>query len=712
MASTKIRLQHVYAPVTTTPAGPQLRRTRHGPPRRARQGERGRSPIQNTSPCSTRQSGSIHRPRTRRAYHGPQHPRHPAAIRGHRYVDPHRATLTPAPKRLFQNVEGKSQKSEKAGGSSQPLRAKTPGPNHAIKTPAPRHHLRTPGPQMRLYHDPTEPAPTPLPSAQRTRRRSRASLQSPPAHLDDADMSLDSILEADVDVEAAAPSMEDDFELEYAPPTAIDRPYVPDWADTIPDPVETMAALSRIRPMSLRLPPSPPPPFTDDAPMPTVKLCPDDELEKPILRRKPQPMSGQENQAVRGPASTASKASKVACVRATLRATTASASVRPTTATSTGTARAPSSASSAVPPKRPISASTVRAPLRTTSSATARPPTRPASTTATRTAASTPTSTTTTARSVGPATATAVRPTTLRTTSASSVRPVTSTTARPTVSRTGSASARPATASTASRRSSRVQSSSTRTAPSTKASSITAKPSVRPTNRAPVVRRNTPSPELVLPSAGSDLLDLDFGELDEPAPVAQPEVPVSTVDLSASSPAPARVVAHPVASSSVVAQPTPVEPELTTTSTEETAIDASTQPLEVTVEAPSPTAEEDAVASQPTLSRSQSQGSAIDAFDFTNLLDALPPSEAASSSPTELIEMTEIPTVAAGTETANIEARTTAPDMLLSQASTEMPALLPITGRRLARISERTEFSDSDMSLEASFDSFDDSFGA
>ncbi|BEJ13143.1 hypothetical protein CspHIS471_0303170 [Cutaneotrichosporon sp. HIS471] len=110
-----------------------------------------------------------------------------------------------APKRLFQD-EGKKEKKV-------PLRLKTPGPSH-MKTPGPRH-MRTPAPL--IYHD--EP-PVPLPSAQRTRRRSRASLQTPPH--EDADISLDSILEAEVEqIEIVA---EDDFELEYAAPTAVDRP--------------------------------------------------------------------------------------------------------------------------------------------------------------------------------------------------------------------------------------------------------------------------------------------------------------------------------------------------------------------------------------------------------------------------------------------------------------------------------------------------------
>lgn len=162
-----------------------------------------------------------------------------------------------------------------------------------MKTPAPnRQALRTPAPQ-RL----AGPSPLPLPSAQRTRRRSRSSLSSQtshhtpdqsyatpgPAHRWEEELSLDSIVEAEVEV-AAETGDNSDYELEYAPPKAKEIPWAPLWVDDVPDPVESLKVIAGMRPLFFRDPPSPP---TELAAVehPHLSLCSDDELEHPLFRR-------------------------------------------------------------------------------------------------------------------------------------------------------------------------------------------------------------------------------------------------------------------------------------------------------------------------------------------------------------------------------------------------------------------------------------------
>lgn len=179
-------------------------------------------------------------------------------------MTPEEQRLTTEPKRLFQNTK--------------PVQASA-GPSKSNKTPG--RNLRTPAPRRA-----EAPSPAPLPSAQRTRRRSRSSLQqaTPPAW--EEEVSLDSILEADIEV-APLPALQEDTELEpeTAGPTAIDRPYVPDWHGSIPDPVETMAKLAKMRPLLPPLPYPPPPEPSETFEMPVVSLCSDDDLEHPLLRK-------------------------------------------------------------------------------------------------------------------------------------------------------------------------------------------------------------------------------------------------------------------------------------------------------------------------------------------------------------------------------------------------------------------------------------------
>jgi hypothetical protein len=559
---------------------------------------------------------------------------------GARTVDRNVQTQKPsediAPKRLFQD----DKKSQKA-----PLRLKTPGPR-GMKTPGPRH-MRTPAPL--IYHD--EPTPAPLPSAQRTRRRNRSSLQSPPH--EDPDMSLDSILEVAIEPleEVAA---EDDYELEYAPLTAVDRPYEPDWAESMPDMVETMAALAQIRPMSLRTPPSPPRDNFEPIDVPTITLCPDTHLDHPLLQHKK--MASQQPKAKEPPARAPLRAAGAGVGKTASRSAAAATTSRsaPRPATTSGvrpTVNRPTTSSmartAATAPKRPASttaaAPTTRAPARGPSAG----PVRAASSAAPRTASA---NTTRSAASQ----ASATRP--VRPATASSVR------AAP---RTGLNGTRPATATPTSRL--------TRLPP-------------RIGKVSKAVRPESPGP--VMPAGGDDMLDLDLGELDEKndekvaekvetAPKEpKPEQPTGASSDAAKPEAKPEPVAH-LSASPRVAVSEPVSPS--------TLSPATLHPLQITPTSPM----------SPLMSpRLPTSPLRDEVFDFAALTAALPPP--ATTTPEEHIEMSPlaepadlVPTPPGGQ-----------PDRLV----------ITFTNRRLARISERTEV---DSSFDDSFrTSFDGSFDA
>ncbi|KAL1410145.1 hypothetical protein Q8F55_004148 [Vanrija albida] len=173
--------------------------------------------------------------------------------------------------------------------------APAPQPQRAHRTPAPQRQntLRTPAPAR---GEPIGPSPVPLPSAQRTRRRSRSRLSLASAgpgtpdmsfhknHQWDQEVSLDSILEADVEGAQLAEILEYYGEDEYAMPTAKDMPYVPEWAESIPDPVASMKALGTMRPMFYAPLPSPPPEL-EDVEFMHVALVDDGELEDDLFRK-------------------------------------------------------------------------------------------------------------------------------------------------------------------------------------------------------------------------------------------------------------------------------------------------------------------------------------------------------------------------------------------------------------------------------------------
>ncbi|CAK9783707.1 hypothetical protein CC85DRAFT_302339 [Cutaneotrichosporon oleaginosum] len=578
---------------------------------------------------------------------------------GARTVDRNVQTQKPseeiAPKRLFQNDEKKSQKA--------PLRLKTPGPR--MKTPGPRAHMRTPAPQ--IYHD--EPTPAPLPSAQRTRRRSRASLQSPP---EDADMSLDSILEVAVEV---VPELaeEDDYELEYAPPTAIDRPYVPEWAESIPDPVETMATLAQIRPMSLRTPPSPVRDSFHVSDIPTISLCPDDDLNHPLLRTRNK-MATQQSKAkavsarplvrpsgISAPSNAASRSATSSALRATAataRPATATGGIRSTAASA---ARIRSSASVAAP-KRPVSA---------TAAATAGASVRPASSSsaARTTSGAGPIRT---ASSAAPRTTSAapIRPVSSQTTASRSVRPATSAEVRTALRINGTASASGIARPTASR-------------------FTRLPPRIGKVVKAPP-RPASPGP--VMPAAENDLLDLDpsvldekdaaakvVEEVDEPSQAQAEKVPtpmpVPQEEKGESIVAP--TVPELAPRTRAVVSPAPASPCLTLSP-------ATSHPLALTPTPPMSPLMSPRLATSPFRD---------DVFDFAALTAALP--SIGTSTPEEHIEMSPL----------------AEPTEFVPTPPGGQPDLLVITfaNRRLARISERTEVDSSfDDSFHTSFDaSFD-----
>ncbi|GMK58128.1 hypothetical protein CspeluHIS016_0501600 [Cutaneotrichosporon spelunceum] len=563
-----------------------------------------------------------------------------------------------APKRLFQD-EGKKEKKA-------PLRLKTPGPGHMktpgprMKTPAPRH-MRTPAPL--IYHD---EQPVPLPSAQRTRRRSRASLQTPPH--EDADVSLDSILEAEVEqVEIVA---EDDFELEYAAPTAADRPYVPEWADEVPDVIETMAALALIRPMSLRTAPSPPRDlFADVEPFSAIALVPDDHLNHPLLQKNR--MTDKTNEPARLPpraagATTASRRPPTAAARTTATRPSTAGAVRPTSS-SAARARHASAASTSAS-KRPVSttATATRAPT------AARAPVRPStSSAATRPSSAAPRSASvSTIRSVPSVASTSVT---------SSTRPV-----------------RPATAAAvrSASRTSAPAGTTTRSATTTPASRFTRlAPRLIKTVKAPVCP-TSPGPEL--PAPGNDMLYLDLGLLDEKVETGEedakpdndkienvtdkaengadkdedkPTIDGEVHNANTASDAPK---ADPAGSSCALSL-APAQSPLALSP-------ATLHPLAVTPSSPMSPLMSPRLATSPLRD---------EVFDFAALTAALPPRT--TSTPEEHIEMSSlvqhaelVPTPPGGR-----------PDCLV----------ITIANRRLARISERTEVDSSfDDSFHTSFD--------
>ncbi|BEI90099.1 uncharacterized protein CcaverHIS019_0301690 [Cutaneotrichosporon cavernicola] len=564
-----------------------------------------------------------------------------------------------APKRLFQD-EGKKEKKV-------PLRLKTPGPSH-MKTPGPRH-MRTPAPL--IYHD--EP-PVPLPSAQRTRRRSRASLQTPPH--EDADISLDSILEAEVEqIEIVA---EDDFELEYAAPTAVDRPYVPEWSDSVPNVVETMVTLAQIRPMSLRTPPSPPSPprdLMDVEPFSsTITLVPDHCLNHPLLQKKKMTNEAKETARVpaqRAGATTTTSRSVIGASRTTAtRPATATGAVRPTTSSA---ARArPPSATDAL--KRPTSTTATRAPI------TARAPVRPSTNSApARVPLAAPRAASATTVRSGPSPAS--------TAATSNTRPV-----------------RPATAAAVrtATRTSGPAGTTTRSATSTPTSRFTRlPPRIIKAVRAPV-RPVSPGP--ALPAVGNDMLDLDLGVLDEKAERVEeveddgkmdddqvekvtdkfenaPKIDDGPknekepdVDASLDVPKPESDASASALALAPVKSPLILSP-------------ATLHPLSLTPTLMSPLM-------SPRLTSSPLRD---DVFDFAALTAALP--SLASSTPEEHIEMSPL----------------AQPVDLVPTPPGGQPDRLVITfaNRRLGRISERTEVDSSfDDSFHTSFDASFDGPGA
>ncbi|EJT47724.1 hypothetical protein A1Q1_03410 [Trichosporon asahii var. asahii CBS 2479] len=231
------------------------------------------------------------------------------------------------PKRLFANVQP-------------PASTTRPVKPRSVKTPA---HAKTPAPYRDLE---PEPQPTPLPSAQRTRRRSRNSLVRTPDHQWDQELSLDSIAEVELEP-AAAPAVESDYELEYAPSPIKEVAYVPEWADSIPDPIETMTKLGQMRPMLFVAAPSPPKAL-QPVPMPTLDLCDDDEVEEPILRKaKPAPVAQKSKAAL-----TSKPANRPLAIRGP------SGAARPGAPAIRPTARAPATTRTAVAKPAPGSSAT------------------------------------------------------------------------------------------------------------------------------------------------------------------------------------------------------------------------------------------------------------------------------------------------------------------------------------------------------------------
>lgn len=395
------------------------------------------------------------------------------------------------PKRLFANVQA-------------PPSTTRPVKPRSVKTPA---HAKTPAP----YRDvEPEPQPTPLPSAQRMRRRSRNSLVRTPEHQWDQELSLDSIAEVELEP-AAAPSPESDYELEYAPSPVKDVPYVPEWADSIPDPIETMKKLGSMRPMLFTAAPSPPKAL-EPVPMPTLELCDDDELEEPILRKvKPAQVATKPKAAP-----TAKPASRTLGIRGPGGAarpgmSAARPPARPLAASSKPSASKPAAATSATRPATARTAPPVRAGA----------PTKPA----TSTSRPAPLGATRSVAAPRPApTNTRIAPTATKT----GVRGVASKTeGRPSATRPASATSvrKPATAAQTVQPSSRLGGKlalATRPAPASKAVKRAAAPAPA---RAPAAARPPSSPVPVFADLDADfgVLDLNFDEL-EPKPEAAPLV--------------------------------------------------------------------------------------------------------------------------------------------------------------------------------------------
>ncbi|KAK4686774.1 hypothetical protein P7C73_g3343, partial [Tremellales sp. Uapishka_1] len=218
-----------------------------------------------------------------------------------------------APKRLFQSTS-KQLPSSKSFGSFPLIPSQRLPPSTSIS-----RNLRTPGP----VHVIEQSAPTPLPSAGRTRRRSRHSITpiksvepsesfltpGPSGRFDDEhnnSLEIDAVVGLGEVAEVEEVGSED--ELEYMPPRAIELPYTPPWE--LPDLREIFVNLSALPPLwepyDENLAFIPEPEFYPvDMDADKIKLCSgsrhilsstlahshsdDDELEEPLFRKKATP---------------------------------------------------------------------------------------------------------------------------------------------------------------------------------------------------------------------------------------------------------------------------------------------------------------------------------------------------------------------------------------------------------------------------------------
>ncbi|WVQ92191.1 hypothetical protein IAS59_005999 [Cryptococcus gattii] len=208
------------------------------------------------------------------------------------------------PKRLFVNSSKDSIPSSKSLASMPPI------PSLPTRTPAPRRNipsqsqtLRTPAPTLKF----AETQPTPLPSASRTRRRSRQSLSSTPdkGYLSsdkqkgqqfvtpapvrwEEELSLGSVevehLEGVKELEE-----EDDGELEYMPPPVQELPYDPGWE--VPDLKEIFGKIATM-PLLFGIGnemPEPPELIFQEEEIDRRRFCDDDDLEEDWLKPKSGP---------------------------------------------------------------------------------------------------------------------------------------------------------------------------------------------------------------------------------------------------------------------------------------------------------------------------------------------------------------------------------------------------------------------------------------
>ncbi|OWZ65365.1 hypothetical protein AYX15_03088 [Cryptococcus neoformans] len=202
------------------------------------------------------------------------------------------------PKRLFVNSSKDSIPPSKSLSSMPPI------PSLPTRTPAPRRNapsqsqtLRTPAPTLKF----AEPQPTPLPSAARTRRRSRQSLSNTPGKGDlgldkqrgqqfvtpapvkwEEELSLGSVevehLEGLEELEE-----EEDGEPEYMPPPVQELPYDPGW--DVPDLKEIFGKIATM-PLLFGIGnemPKPPELIFQEEEV-GLRLCNDDDLEEDWLK--------------------------------------------------------------------------------------------------------------------------------------------------------------------------------------------------------------------------------------------------------------------------------------------------------------------------------------------------------------------------------------------------------------------------------------------